>query len=85
MDEEYTRKSGTLLHLVRALPCEIDGEPATLEPGVYLHLWEWHESMDRIVFLTEDDRWITVYLDGTAPYTVGGVPLSDYFDNAPKG
>ena len=50
-----------------------------------LHLWEWHESMDRIVFLTEDDRWITVYLDGTAPYTVGGVPLADYFDNAPKG
>ncbi len=78
-------KDGTLLHLVRALPCEIDGKPATLEPGVYLHLREWHESMDRIVFLTEDDRWITVYLDGTAPYTVGGVPLADYFDNAPKG
>jgi hypothetical protein len=76
---------GTLLHLVRALPCEIDGKPATLEPGVYLHLREWHESMDRIVFLTEDDRWITVYLDGTAPYTVGGIPLADYFDNAPKG
>ncbi len=78
-------KDGMLLHLVRALPCEIDGKPATLEPGVYLHLREWHESMDRIVFLTEDDRWITVYLDGTAPYTVGGVPLADYFDNAPKG
>ena len=78
-------KDGTLLHLVRALPCEIDDKPTTLEPGVYLHLWEWHESMDRIVFLTEDDRWITVYLDGTAPYTVGGVPLADYFDNAPKG
>lgn len=76
---------GTLLHLVRALPCEIDGKPATLEPGVYLHLREWHESMDRIVFMTEDDRWITVYLDGTAPYTVGGIPLADYFDNAPKG
>ena len=78
-------KDGMLLHLVRALPCEIDDKPATLEPGVYLHLREWHESMDRIVFLTEDDRWITVYLDGTAPYTVGGVPLADYFDNAPKG
>ena len=78
-------EDGTLLHLVRALPCEIDGKPATLEPGVYLHLREWHESMDRIVFLTEDDRWITVYLDGTAPYTVGGVPLADYFDNVPKG
>ena len=76
---------GTLLHLVRALPCEIDDKPATLEPGVYLHLREWHESMDRIVFLTEDDRWITVYLDGTKPYAVGGIPLTDYFDNAPKG
>jgi hypothetical protein len=78
-------KDGMLLHLVRALPCEIDGKPATLEPDVYMHLQEWHESMDRIVFLTEDDRRITVYLDGTAPYTVGGVPLVDYFDNAPQG
>ncbi len=78
-------KDGTLLHLVRALPCEIDDKPATLEPGVYMHLREWHESMDRIVFLTEDDRRITVYLDGTAPYTVDGVALTDYFDNAPKG
>ena len=77
-------KDGTLLHLVRALPCEIDDKPATLEPDVYMHLREWHESMDRIVFLTEDDRRITVYLDGTAPYTVGGVPLVDYFDNAPQ-
>ena len=41
--------------------------------------------MTEIVFLTEDERWITVHLDGTAPYTVGGVPLADYFDNAPKG
>lgn len=78
-------KDGMLLHLVRALPCEIDGKPATLEPGVYMHLREWNEAMTEIVFLTEDDRWITVYLDGTAPYTVGGVPLADYFDNAPKG
>lgn len=76
---------GTLLHLVRALPCEIDGKPATLEPGVYMHLREWNEAMTEIVFLTEDDRWITVHLDGTKPYAVGGIPLTDYFDNAPKG
>lgn len=78
-------KDGTLLHLVRALPCEIDGKPATLEPGVYMHLREWNEAMTEIVFLTEDERWITVHLDGTKPYAVGGIPLTDYFDNAPKG
>ena len=76
---------GTLLHLVRALPCEIDGKPATLEPGVYIYLRQWNDAMTEIVFMTEDGRWITVYLDGTAPYTVGGVPLADYFDNAPNG
>ena len=82
---EKNIEDGTLLHLVRALPCEIDGVLGTLEPDVYIYLRQWNDAMTEIVFMTEDGRWITVYLDGTAPYTVGGVPLADYFDNAPNG
>jgi hypothetical protein len=85
VNRETNIGDGTLLHLVRALPCEIDGVPGTLEPDVYIYLYQWNEAMTEIIFCAEDGRWITVYLDGTAPYTVGGVPLADYFDNAPKG
>lgn len=80
---EKNIEDGTLLHLVRALPCEIDGVPGTLEPGVYMHLREWNESMTEIVFLTEDGRWITVRPD--AGLLLDGVSLYDYFDNAPQG
>lgn len=77
-------KDGMLLHLVRALPCEIDGKPATLEPDICLYLSRYHESLDRIELETEDGRTVLVRLSDTVPYAVNGVPLVDYFDNAPQ-
>lgn len=90
-DRDWLVQHGQLLRLIRDLPCEIDGESAVLEAGTYLYLSRYHESLDRIEFLTEDNRTVLVrpqaglLLDGTAPYTVGGIPLADYFDNARKG
>lgn len=90
-DRDWLVQHGQLLRLIRDLPCEIDGESAVLEAGTYLYLSRYHESLDRIEFLTEDNRTVLVrpqaglLLDGTAPYTVDGVPLADYFDNARQG
>ncbi len=81
-DRDKNIEDGTLLHLVRALPCEIDDVPGTLEPGVYLYLREWNEAMTEIVFLTEDGRRITVHPD--AGLMLSGISLYDFFDNAKK-
>lgn len=80
---EKNIEDGTLLHLVRALPCEIDGVLGTLEPDVDIYLREWNESLTEIVFMTEDGRWITVRPD--AGLLLDGVSLYEYFDNAPQG
>ncbi len=85
-DRDWLVQHGELQHLIRALPCEIDGKPATLEPDTYLYLTRCHESFDRIEFVTEDgSKTILVRLDGGPASTIDGVPLADYFDNAPKG
>ena len=78
---EKNIEDGTLLHLVRVLPCEIDGAPGTLEPDVYIYLREWNESLTEIVFMAEDDRWITVHPD--EGLMLDGVSLYEYFDNVP--
>lgn len=85
-DRDWLVQHGELQHLIRALPCEIDGKPATLEPDTYLYLTRCHESFDRIEFVTEDgSKTILVRLDGGPASTIDGVALTDYFDNAPKG
>ena len=81
---EKNIENSTLLHLVRALSCEIDGKIMTLEPDICLYLSRYHESLDRIEFETEDGRTVLVRLSDTVPYAVNGVPLIDYFDNAPQ-
>ncbi len=73
---------GILLHLVRALPCEIDGVPGALQPEEYIYLCDWNESMTEIGFATEDGRGITIHPD--AGLTLDGIPLAAYFDNAPQ-
>ena len=80
---EKNIEDGTLLHLIRALPCEIDDVSGTLEPDVYIYLWQWNESLTEIIFSAEDGRWITVHPD--VGRMLDGVPLADYFDNAPQG
>ena len=82
VSREKNIEDGTLLHLVRALPCEIDGVSGTLEPNVYIYLREWNESLTEIVFMTEDGRWITVHPD--AGLFLDGVSLYDCFDNTPE-
>jgi hypothetical protein len=85
-DRDWLVQHGELQHLIRALPCEIDGKPATLEPDTYLYLTRCHESFDRIEFVTEDgSKTILVRLDGGPASTIDGVPLADYFDNARQG
>ena len=77
-DRDWLVQHGELLHLIRDLPCEIDGKSAVLEAGTYLYLSRYHESLDRIEFLTEDNRTVLVCPD--AGLLLDGVPLADYFE-----
>lgn len=80
-DRDWLVQHGQLLRLIRDLPCEIDGESAVLEAGTYLYLSRYHESLDRIEFLTEDNR--TVLVRPQAGLLLDGAALTDYFDNTP--
>jgi hypothetical protein len=77
-DRDWLVQHGQLLHLVRDLTCEIDGKTTVLEAGTYLYLSRYHEGLDRVEFLTEDNR--TVLVRPQSGLLLDGAALTDYFE-----
>ena len=76
---------GVLMHLVRDLPCTVDGQPAIITKGNCVLLVRYHESYTQAEICTEDgslhamvdidfnyDEW---------DFLIDGVDQDEYFDN----
>ena len=90
--EEYLKEyrqnlfeGGYLLHLVRDLPCTVDGQPAILTAGNCILLVRYHESLTQAEVRTEDGSvYATVSIDFDPDewqYRIDGVEQDEYFDN----
>ena len=88
-DRESLIEGGKLLHLVRDLPCTIDGEAAVIPAGSYIYMTRWHESYTQAEIRTEDGTvtaLVTVErADPNDPelygYLIDGLTQDTYFDN----
>ncbi len=88
-DREHLIENGKLLHLVRDLPCTIDGEAAVIPAGSYIYMTRWHDSWTLAEIRTEDGTvtaLVTVErADENDPelygYLIDGVMQYEYFDN----
>ncbi len=78
-------ENGVLLHLVRDLPCTVDGQPAVITKGNCILLVRFHESFTQAEICTEDggvhamididfnyDEW---------SYSINGLEQDEYIDN----
>ena len=81
-------ENGMLLHLVRDLPCTIDGADAVIPAGTYVYMTRWHASGTLAEIRTEDGTTalITVQSADTLDpeqygYLIGGEMQETYFDN----
>lgn len=88
-DREHLIEWGKLLHLVRDLPCTINGEDAVIPAGTYVYMTRWHESRTLAEIRTEDGTLTAlVTVEGADPddpeqygYLIGGELQDTYFDN----
>lgn len=87
-DRERLIEGGKLLHLVRDLPCTIDGADAMIPAGSYIYMTRWHESGTLAEIRTEDGTTalLTVeradLLDSELyGYLIDGATQDTYFDN----
>lgn len=88
-DREHLIEWGKLLHLVRDLPCTIDGQDAVIPAGTYVYMTRWHESGTLAEIRTEDGTLTAlVTVEGADPddpeqygYLIGGELQDTYFDN----
>ncbi|MBQ6236138.1 MAG: right-handed parallel beta-helix repeat-containing protein [Clostridia bacterium] len=88
-DRESLIENGKLLHLIRDLPCTIDGQDAVIPAGTYIYMTRWHESGTLAEIRTEDGTitaLVTVQeADENDPdlygYLIDGVMQFEYFDN----
>ncbi len=78
-------KWGDVLHVARALPCTIDGEPATLPVGTYLIRLRYRDTLDLMEVQTLEGvvAEIAFTFDGET-YLIDGVPQAEYFDLLPE-
>lgn len=81
-------EGGKLLHLVRDLPCTIDGEDAVIPAGTYLYMTRWHESGTLAEIRTEDGTTALLTVERADPndpelygYLIDGATQDTYFDN----
>ena len=90
--EEYLKEyrqnlfeGGYLLHLVRDLPCTVDGQPAILTAGNCILLVRYHESLTQAEVRTEDGSvYAMINIDFDPDdwqYRIDGVDQDEYFDN----
>lgn len=85
-DRDWLIKDGLLLKLKRDLPCTINGEEAVIEAGTYVYLVNYRAGYQEAKLKTEDGRAFKVTMNGDSDdLRIDGVPVSDYFDNAPQG
>ena len=85
-DRDRLIKDGLLLKLVRDMPCTRNGEETTLKAGTYVYLVSYLDTFTEAQLSTEDGRVVKVTMNGDAnDLRIGGIPVSDYFDNAPRG
>ena len=88
-DRESLIENGKLLHVIRDLPCTIDGADAVIPAGTYIYMTRWHESYTLAEIRTEDGTLtalVTVQeADENDPdlygYLIGGETQDTYFDN----
>lgn len=87
-DRESLIEGGKLLHLVRDLPCTIDGQDAVIPAGTYIYMTRWHESGMLAEIRTEDGTTALVTLESADEndpdlygYLIDGVMQFEYFDN----
>ncbi len=88
-DRESLIEGGVLLHLVRDLPCTVDGADAVIPAGTYIYMTRWHESWTLAEIRTEDGTLtalVTVQrADPDDPeqygYLIDGEMQDTYFDN----
>ena len=88
-DRESLIENGKLLHLVRDLPCTIDGEAAVIPAGSYIYMTRWHESWTLAEIRTEDGTLTALVTveraDPNDPelygYLIDGETQDTYFDN----
>ncbi len=81
-------EGGKLLHLVRDLPCTIDGADALIPAGSYIYMTRWHESGTLAEIRTEDGTTALLTVERADPldpelygYLIDGVTQDTYFDN----
>lgn len=85
-DRDRLIKEGLLLKLKRDLPCTLNGKEGLLEAGTYVYLLSYLDTLTEAHLCTEDGRGVKVTMNGDADdLRIDGIPVSDYFDNAPKG
>ncbi len=79
---------GKLLHIIRDLPCTIDGADAVIPAGSYIYMTRWHESGTLAEIRTEDGTTALVTVERADPndpelygYLIDGVMQYEYFDN----
>lgn len=87
-DRAHLIEWGKLLHVVRDLPCTIDGADAVIPAGSYIYMTRWHESGTLAEIRTEDGTTALVAVreaDPNDPDLAGclidGVMQYEYFDN----
>ncbi len=85
-DRDRLIKEGLLLKLKRDLPCTLNGKEGLLEAGTYVYLLSYFDTLTEAILCTEDGRGVKVTMNGDADdLRIDGIPVSDYFDNAPRG
>lgn len=87
-DREHLIENGKLLHLVRDLPCTIDGADAVIPAGSYIYMTRWHESGTLAEIRTEDGTTALLTVERADPndpelngYLIDGITQDTYFDN----
>ena len=84
-DRQRLIDCGWLLHLVRDLPCTIDGKADVIPQGSYIYLVRYHESGAQVEISTEDGKthaFVTRDPDTEEHiFGIAGMDQSEYFDN----
>ena len=75
-------KASILIHVMRPVPCTIDGESAVLPMDTYVYRTRYLASRDLMEVVTLDGTvaLIAFTLEGET-YLIDGVPQTEYFDN----
>ena len=84
-DREWLFEGGTLLHLIRDLPCTINGQPALITAGNCIFLVRYNDPVTQAEICTEDGSVhamvAVTYDENEWSYKIDGHAQDEYFDN----